>query len=106
MSKLQELIWELCPDGVEYKTIQETVGVNRGKRLTKRQLSDDGKYDVYHGSKDSILGKYTDYNAPGNTVIIINTGAFPAPAVTTGKEVCTMKRFAMRMSMRASCLRV
>lgn len=74
MSKLQELIWELCPDGVEYKTIQETVGVNRGKRLTKRQLSDDGKYDVYHGSKDSILGKYTDYNAPGNTVIIINTG--------------------------------
>lgn len=74
MSKLQELIRELCPDGVEYKTIQETVGVNRGKRLTKRQLSDDGKYDVYHGSKDSILGKYTDYNAPGNTVIIINTG--------------------------------
>ena len=74
MSKLQELIRELCPEGVEYKTIQETVGVNRGKRLTKRQLSDDGKYDVYHGSKDSILGKYTDYNAPGNTVIIINTG--------------------------------
>ena len=74
MSKLQELIRELCPEGVEYKTIQETVGVNRGKRLTKRQLSDDGKYDVYHGSKDSILGKYIDYNAPGNTVIIINTG--------------------------------
>lgn len=74
MSKLQELIRELCTDGVEYKTIQETVGVNRGKRLTKRQLSDEGKYEVYHGSKDSILGKYTDYNAPGNTVIIINTG--------------------------------
>lgn len=74
MNKLQKLIQELCPDGVQYKTIQETVGVNRGKRLTKRQLSDDGKYDVYHGSKDSILGKYTDYNAPGNTVIIINTG--------------------------------
>ena len=74
MSKLQELIRELCPNGVEYKTIRETVGVNRGKRLTKRQLSDDGKYEVYHGSKDSILGKYAEFNAPENTVIIINTG--------------------------------
>ena len=74
MSKLQELIRELCPNGVEYKTIRETVGVNRGKRLTKRQLSDDGKYEVYHGSKDSILGKYDEFNAPENTVIIINTG--------------------------------
>lgn len=74
MSRLNELIQELCPDGVEYETIKETVGVNRGKRLTKSQLSDDGKYEVYHGSKDSILGKYDEYNAPANTVIVINTG--------------------------------
>lgn len=74
MSRLNELIKELCPDGVEYETIKETVGVNRGKRLTKSQLSDDGKYEVYHGSKDSILGKYDEYNAPANTVIVINTG--------------------------------
>lgn len=74
MSRLNELIQELCPDGVEYETIKETVGVNRGKRLTKSQLSDDGKYEVYHGSKDSILGKYYEYNAPANTVIVINTG--------------------------------
>lgn len=74
MSRLNELIQKLCPDGVEYETIKETVGVNRGKRLTKSQLSDDGKYEVYHGSKDSILGKYYEYNAPANTVIVINTG--------------------------------
>ena len=74
MSRLSELIEQLCPDGVEYKTIQETVGVNRGKRLTKSQLSDDGEYEVYHGSKDSILGKYNQYNAPANTTIVVNTG--------------------------------
>lgn len=56
MSRLKELIQELCPDGVVYKTIQETVGVNRGRRLIKSQLSEDGEYEVYHGSKDSILG--------------------------------------------------
>lgn len=38
MSKLKELIQKLCPNGVEYKTIKETVGLNRGKRLTKSEL--------------------------------------------------------------------
>lgn len=74
MSKLQELIQKLCPNGVVYKTIQEIVGVNRGKRLIKSQLSEDGQYEVYHGSKDSILGKYNKYNAPANTTIVVNTG--------------------------------
>ena len=74
MSKLDELIAELCPDGVEYKTIGETVGVNRGKRLVKSQLSDNGAYEVYHGSKESILGRYDQYNAPANTTIVVNTG--------------------------------
>ena len=41
MSRLEELIQELCPNGVEYKSIKETVGVNRGRRLIKSQLSDD-----------------------------------------------------------------
>lgn len=68
------MIKELCPEGVEYKTIKETVGVNRGSRLTKVQLSDDGLYEVYHGSKDSILGRYHSYNAPANTTIVVNTG--------------------------------
>lgn len=47
--------------------IQETVCVNRGKRLVKSQLSDTGDYEVYHGNKDSILGRYNQYNAPANT---------------------------------------
>ncbi len=74
MTKLEKLIEELCPNGVEYQTIYEVVGVNRGKRLTKRELSDDAEYEVYHGSKDSILGKYYKYNAPANTTIVVNTG--------------------------------
>lgn len=74
MNKLHELIRKLCPNGVEYKSIQETVGVNRGRRLTKSQLTVNGKYEVYHGSKDSILGRFDQYNAPANTVIVVNTG--------------------------------
>ena len=55
MSKIQEMIERMCPEGVEYKTIKETVGLNRGSRLTKSQLSDDGRY-VYASNRghDSI----------------------------------------------------
>lgn len=74
MSKLNELIKKYCPDGVEYKKIKDTVGLNRGKRLTKKELLRDGLYEVYHGSKDTPLGLYNHHNAPKNTTIIVNTG--------------------------------
>ena len=74
MSKLTELLEIHCPNGVKYKTIKETVGLNRGRRLTKNELSDDGLYEVYHGSKDTPLGLYDKYNAPKNTTIVVNTG--------------------------------
>ena len=74
MSKLERLIQQYCPDGVEYVRLGDILSVNRGKRLTKTQLSDDGKYYVYHGSKDTPLGKYSQFNVKGNTTIVVNTG--------------------------------
>lgn len=74
MTHLEQLIQDLCPNGVEWKTIKETVGVNRGRRLTKSHLKEDGLYEVYHGSKDTPLGRYDDYNAPKDTIIVVNTG--------------------------------
>ena len=74
MSKLEELIEQYCPDGVEYVRLGDVLSVNRGKRLTKTQLSEDGKYFVYHGSKDTPLGKYSMFNVKGNTTIVVNTG--------------------------------
>ena len=74
MSRLGDLINRLCPNGVKYKKLGDVVSVNRGSRLTKSQLSDDGIYEVYHGSKDVPLGKYNSYNTSGDTVIVVNTG--------------------------------
>ena len=74
MSRLEELIEQYCPDGVEYVRLGDVLSVNRGKRLTKTQLSEDGKYFVYHGSKDTPLGKYSMFNVKGNTTIVVNTG--------------------------------
>lgn len=74
MSKLEELIQQYCPDGVEYVRLGDVLSVNRGKRLTKTQLSEYGKYYVYHGSKDTPLGKYSQFNVKGSTTIVVNTG--------------------------------
>ena len=74
MSEISDMIQRLCPDGVEYRKIKDTVGVNRGSRLTKSQLIDDGMYEVYHGSKDTPLGRYNHYNAPRYSTIVVNTG--------------------------------
>ena len=50
MSKLQELIQELCPDGVEYKKLGEVATVNRGVRVTRDILNKEGKIPVYQNS--------------------------------------------------------
>lgn len=74
MSKIDELIKELCPNGVEWKKLGEVCQVLRGKRLTKSQLSNTGKYKVFHGGIEPI-GFYRDKNREANTVMVINVGA-------------------------------
>ena len=36
MSRLEELIQELCPDGVMYKNLNEIATISRGGNLQKR----------------------------------------------------------------------
>ena len=74
MGKLEKLIQQYCPDGVEYKKLGEITTILRGKRLTKSQLSDDKPYAVYHGGLDP-LGYYESANRTANTTMIINVGA-------------------------------
>lgn len=57
MSKLDELIKELCPDGVEYKTIGEiATDMFRGSGIKRDQITEDGVPCVRYGEI------YTTYN--------------------------------------------
>lgn len=49
MSKLEELINELCPNGVDYIPLKDVSDVKRGERITKKDLKDDGLYPVMSG---------------------------------------------------------
>ena len=84
MSKINDLIKELCPNGVKYKTIKEFTKVLRGKRLTTKELCDDASFPVYHGGLDP-LGYYHEFNRIGDTVMVINVGA---SAGTVGYSKC------------------
>lgn len=74
MSRIEELIKEFCPDGVEYKKLVDTVTIERGKRVVREQLSPNGKYPVYQNSL-TPLGFHTEYNNIANTTFIIVAGA-------------------------------
>ena len=42
MSKLQELIQRLCPDGVEYKKLGEVIKIYTGEQFNKRDMMSSG----------------------------------------------------------------
>lgn len=54
MSNLRELITELCPDGVEYKSLGDIVSIERGKRLVREQLSRRRKVSGLSKQHDTV----------------------------------------------------
>ena len=74
MSRLDELIKEFCPDGVEFKPLQEVTEIQRGIRVVRSQLSTEGKYPVYQNSL-TPLGYHTESNCEGGTTFVICAGA-------------------------------
>jgi hypothetical protein len=74
MSKIDELIAELCPEGVEYKRLVEISNINRSVRVVKAQLSESGEYPVYQNCLIP-LGYYTEKNRVAGTPYIISAGA-------------------------------
>jgi type I restriction enzyme S subunit len=74
VNKIEKLIAELCPDGVEFRELGEVCKVLRGNRLTKKELSDDGDYPVFHGGLIP-LGRYDKFNRKANQTMVINTGS-------------------------------
>ena len=74
MSKLSELIAELCPNGVEYKKLGEIVEINKGEQLNKQILLESGNYPVINGGVNPS-GYWDKYNKEANLITISQGGA-------------------------------
>lgn len=74
MNKIQQLIQQYCPDGVEWRMMGGIVTIQRGVRVVRNQLLEVGKYPVYQNSMKP-LGYFDKANYKANTTFIISAGA-------------------------------
>ena len=67
MSRLDELIKELCPDGVEYKPLREVANVSRGGSFQKKDYVETGVPCIHYGQIYTTFGLFVN-----NTVNFIS----------------------------------
>ena len=75
MSKLDDMIKTLCPNGVEFVKLGDLCEIKTGKGITQKDCSDVGEYPVYSGGKEP-MGYYHNYNREEHTVTISRVGAY------------------------------
>ena len=74
MSKLEELIKELCLNGVEYVNLGEVADIYKGVQLNKKEMAKEGSYPVINGGIEPS-GYVEVYNERENTITISQGGA-------------------------------
>lgn len=75
MSKLQDLIDRLCPNGVEFKPLGEVCEIKTGRGITKNDATDGGPFPIISGGQ-MPMGFYHLSNRKANTVTISRVGAY------------------------------
>ena len=79
MSKLEQLINELCPNGVEWRTVGELCNLSRGKVYSKHYLSqNEGVFPVYSSqtANNGELGKINSFDYDGEFLTWTTDGAY------------------------------
>ena len=78
MSKYDELLKELCPNGVKYRKISEVCDISRGQVMSKDYISQNtGEYPVYSSQTENNgeLGKINTYMYDGEFLTWTTDGA-------------------------------
>ncbi|WP_249936469.1 restriction endonuclease subunit S [Helicobacter pylori] len=71
--RLKQLLHTLAPKGVEFRKLGEVCEIIRGKRVTKKEILDKGKYPVVSGGI-GFMGYLNEYNREENTITIAQYG--------------------------------
>ena len=73
INKIDNLVNELCPDGVEFKEFGEICNLQAGDRIIKSMMEDNFEYPVMGGGT-SPTGQYNKYNFE-NAITISRAGS-------------------------------
>ncbi len=60
MTKLEQLIDKLCPNGVEYKKLGDVANISRGGSFQKKDFCEDGVPCIHYGQIYTKYGLFTD----------------------------------------------
>jgi len=77
-SRIEKLIAELCPEGVEVKSIDEICQINRGRVMSKDYLRNNaGEYPVYSSqtAEEGVFGRINTYDYDGEYITWTTDGA-------------------------------
>ena len=74
MTHIEQMIQDMCPNGVEFKTLGEVCKIERGVRVVRNELQNEGDIPVYQNSL-TPLGYYHLSNTPAYTTFVISAGA-------------------------------
>ena len=74
MSKIDDLIKELCPDGVEFKRLGEICEIKTGAGVTRKDIVEEGLFPIISGGIYP-LGMYDRSNRKAKTVTIARAGS-------------------------------
>ena len=74
MSRLADLINELCPDGVEYKPLDEVAELKRGQSITKKSITPGDIPVIAGGRKPAYFT--SSANRTGMTIVVAGSGAY------------------------------
>ena len=99
MSRLEELIAEFCPDGVEYKSVADIALISRGRVMSKDYIKENqGEYPVYSSQTENNgeLGHISTYDYNGEYLTWTTDGANAGSIFYRNGK----KRFGRRRRMR------
>jgi len=74
MSKIQQLINQYCPHGVEYKKLGEVCVIQRGSSITKNEITEGNIPVIAGGRKPAYFHNVP--NRTGQTIVIAGSGAY------------------------------
>ena len=60
MTKLEQLIEELCPNGVEHKKLGEIATISRGGSFQKKDYTETGFPCIHYGQIYTFYNMFTD----------------------------------------------
>ena len=73
-TKVEQLIQQYCPDGVEYKPLGEVCDIHKGVQFNKTDMKEEGSYPVINGGINPS-GYVEVFNEEKETITISQGGA-------------------------------